>query len=510
VPPSTPSTKQLTLSLDKEAQPAEFVAGAAVTYTFAVTNVGNVTLNGISVSDPLIDPVTCDRAGLAPSESALCTGTYVLTQADVDAGEVINVASASGVDPQGDPVTGVDSETTRFEAMPALVLDKQEPAGLLEVDETLTWTFIVTNTGTVSLFDLVVDDSETTPVVCDTTTLAPAEFATCTSTSVLTQQMLDSGEITNTATASGVDPFGTVVSDVDDVVQSLPSNPSLTLQKTADAVLPVTGDQILYELLVTNDGNLTAANVAVTDPLAPVVCPLTGLAPGESMTCTAVLDVTQEMVDSGEIANTATVTGSTPGGEPLISSSTEIVTPDQTAAISLDKQAQGSIRAGEQLGYIFVVTNTGVVTLSGVAIDDAKVPTLTCPTDVLAPGESMTCRASYEVTVDDASNGFVRNDATVAGVSPLGAVVDDVDSVRTLVAPPPPSGPEYPGPFTQQPPHKPGLLTPPMIVAVPPEPPQRPLAQTGTQVSGQMAASFAFLLIGGMLLIAGRRQRRID
>ena len=66
-----------------------------------VTNTGNVTLTGVTVDDPKVGTVTCPATTLAPAESTTCTATYTLTQADVDAGEVVNNATASGTPPTG-------------------------------------------------------------------------------------------------------------------------------------------------------------------------------------------------------------------------------------------------------------------------------------------------------------------------------------------------------------------------------------------------------------------------
>ncbi len=77
-------------------------AGDTIDYSFAVTNTGNVTLDGIVIDDPMLGPVTCVGTVLAPDESTTCAATYSLTQEDVDAGQVINNATVSGTPPTGD------------------------------------------------------------------------------------------------------------------------------------------------------------------------------------------------------------------------------------------------------------------------------------------------------------------------------------------------------------------------------------------------------------------------
>ena len=68
-------------------------AGQTVTYTFAVTNTGNVTVHGVSVAETAfagtgtVSAVTCPATTLAPGASTTCTATYTVTQADVDAGQ---------------------------------------------------------------------------------------------------------------------------------------------------------------------------------------------------------------------------------------------------------------------------------------------------------------------------------------------------------------------------------------------------------------------------------------
>ncbi|NHA00870.1 hypothetical protein G5V59_15660 [Nocardioides sp. W3-2-3] len=70
-----------------------------------LTNEGTVTLTGLAVSDPLAGAVTCSPSTVAPGDSVVCSAdnAYVITQADVEAGSVDNIATAKGEGPKGDP-----------------------------------------------------------------------------------------------------------------------------------------------------------------------------------------------------------------------------------------------------------------------------------------------------------------------------------------------------------------------------------------------------------------------
>jgi hypothetical protein len=75
---------------------------------------------------------------------------------------------------------------------------------------------------------------------------------------------------------------------------------------------------------------------------------------------------------------------------------------------------------GEAITYSYRVTDTGNVTLSAVAVDDAH-PGLTglaCPTSTLLPGGAETCTAAYQVTAADLAAGSIVNTATAQGTPP--------------------------------------------------------------------------------------------
>jgi uncharacterized repeat protein (TIGR01451 family) len=100
------------LTLVKSATPTVVTgAGQVVTYSFAITNTGNVTLTDVTVADSMsgLSAVKCPGTTLAPTASMTCTATYTTTQKDIGRGSIMNVATAAAVDPDGAQMISVKS-----------------------------------------------------------------------------------------------------------------------------------------------------------------------------------------------------------------------------------------------------------------------------------------------------------------------------------------------------------------------------------------------------------------
>ncbi len=85
------------------------------------------------------------------------------------------------------------------------------------------------------------------------------------------------------------------------------------------------------------------------------------------------------------------------------------------------------------IGYSFVLTNTGNVTLAGpLAVTDDKANDESCPaTSSLAPVASITCTATYTITAGDVAAGSVTNTAVGHAFFNL-AVVDSLPASATV------------------------------------------------------------------------------
>ncbi len=422
------------ISLLKTANPTTYTqVGNLITYTFTVTNTGNVTLSNVVVDDPLTGStdLPVSPSTLVPGGTGTASATYSVVQSDLDAGQILNTAVATGYAPNGDPVDDEDNATVQGPTSePAVMLVKTaNPQAYLDVGDVIVYTFAVTNTGNVTLTNLVINDplteSVNLPVVLST--LAPGESGTASATYTITQSDINAGQVLNTATVTGEDPGGNTVEDQDDATVEGPKQEAdVTLLKTANPqVFTSVGDIITYTFTVTNTGNVTLTKLVINDALTGTVnlsvTPST-LAPGESGTASATYTITQSDINAGQVLNTATVTGEDPGGNTVEDQDDATVEgPKQSPAINLVKTAspQTYSKVGDKITYTFTVTNTGNVTLTNVVIDDplTKSVNLAVSPSTLTPGQQGTATATYTITQADLDAGKVVNTATATGTS---------------------------------------------------------------------------------------------
>jgi uncharacterized repeat protein (TIGR01451 family) len=215
------------LSITKSATPTAYSSvGTVLTFTFVVTNTGGTPLSSVYVSDPLpgLSAISCAPnpnpiPTLAPHASVTCTATYTVTQADLDAGSVANTVSAVSKGPLGE-ISANATATVPAVQVPGIQLDKTGTPGVITaVGQVITYLFAVTNTGNVTLTNVLVADPlvglsaiTCTPYSNPIPSLAPGQSVTCTATYSVTAVDLQLGGVSNTATATGTSPTDTQVS----------------------------------------------------------------------------------------------------------------------------------------------------------------------------------------------------------------------------------------------------------------------------------------------------------
>jgi uncharacterized repeat protein (TIGR01451 family) len=273
------------------------LGGTDVTYTYTVTNTGDVELTNISVDDDVYGHI-CDIPSLAPGDSTSCTHTAAINA------DVTNIGTAIGNHQLG---TVSDSDDAFVNSInPDISLTKTPAQDKVLAGTEVTYTFEVCNTGDVDLNNVNVDDSNLGHIL-GPISLVAGECAAGSASEVL------NADKTNIATATGDHQLGTVSADATVTVRVI--NPSIDLTKEADTDTAVPGDTITYTWMLVNTGDVEISNPVVTDShFGDLGAPDSGdndtdgvLDVGETWTWEKTREVTD--ADCGELTNEANATG---------------------------------------------------------------------------------------------------------------------------------------------------------------------------------------------------------
>ncbi|MHB8862020.1 MAG: beta strand repeat-containing protein [Pirellulaceae bacterium] len=286
--------------------------GSTATFTYIVTNTGNVALATVTVRDDNGTPgTTADdfdatfQSGDTNSNGRLDTTetwTYQATRI-VTTGQHTNIGAVSGnpVDSAGSDIAGVPDPTdtdvsNHFGASAGVNVVKSTngqdantaPGPSLAVGATATFTYVVTNTGNVPLGSVVVRDDNGTPDAADDfnatlqsgDTNSNGRLDTTETWTYQATRIVTAGQHTNigTATANPVDTTGADIAGLADVSDSDPSNhlgvaAGINIVKStngqdansAPGPLLVVGATATFTYVVTNTGSTGLATVVVRD-----------------------------------------------------------------------------------------------------------------------------------------------------------------------------------------------------------------------------------------------------
>ena len=429
--------------------------GETINYVITVENDGNLTLTNVKIEDALTGNAgenawTIDT--FAPGETQTFETSYVVTEADVIAGKVVNNATgeAENPDPKKEetPVTPGEKEDPVETPNPGLtVIKTSDKTGEVKLGDKITYTITVTNSGNVTISGVKLEDSLTG----DDWTLGnikPGETVTKKTTYTVTEKDIIAGKVENHATATGKEPGGKdITGEGEKTVTTEESNPQITVTKETTSTPKngktyALGEKITYKITAKNTGNLTLTDVTVSDELTgntgDKAFKIDGnFKPGEEATFEASYTVKES--DLGKtVVNEATAAGKTtdpknpePGVTP---GTTEDPVDQKNPAMTITKKVtdkKEEYQIGDTVEYEITVKNTGNTTQNNVLVEDrmnaagsavitkvegakGTIDGANVTLDTLAPGKEATIKAEYTVVKEDRGN-TITNAAVAKG-----------------------------------------------------------------------------------------------
>jgi uncharacterized repeat protein (TIGR01451 family) len=415
----TATVKDVSISLTKTANPITYsTVGQTITYTYTYTikNTGTVTLPGpFSISDNIVKTgITCASGPLAPGATLNCSGTYSITQADLNAGSVTNIATASTTFNGNTVTSNQATATVTSTAAPAISLVKTaNPTTYSAVGQVITYTYTITNSGNVQLpGPFTVTDNKIATVTCAAGPLNPGASLTCSGTYTITQADLNSGSVTNVATAHTTYNNTPVNSNTVTVTVTGTQTKTISLTKTPNpTTYNAVGQVITYTYVIKNIGNVSLAGpFTVSDnKIASVTCPTGGLAPGASENCSGTYTITAADITAGSVNNTATASGN----GVLSNQATATVTATTPPPITLGCEANLTATVGVPFNSGPAVVTGGVPPYT-FSIVGTLPPGLTLNPSTGAVTGTPTAPGSFSVEVTDAVGNVAGG-----GASPL-------------------------------------------------------------------------------------------
>ncbi len=416
IQPSAIAAPTPNISVLKTADQGTINAGDTAAFTIVVTNDGPGVANNVTLNDPL-------PAGVAWSISpavtgcSISSGTLSCTFATLDAGayETIHVSGATdaadcgpltntatvAADNEGSDQTDNTSTATITVNCPTIHITKTPDDATVTAGDPIGFTITASNSGAGTASGVTVTDTLPSDPGLNWSIDAAGSDSGCSITSgVLTCNFgsLATGASkhvhvtspTTAATCGSVDNTANVTTTndgSDSASASITVNcPNVTVLKTADKGTIDAGDTAAFTIVVTNEGPGTAHGVTLTDTLPSgivwsedsadcsiaagvLTCDFGDLTDGATRT----VHVTgaTDAADCGTLTNTAVVAASNESVENVgDNSSTATITVNCPALVITKTADQGTVTAGDGIGFTIEVTNNGAGTAHGVTVTD--------------------------------------------------------------------------------------------------------------------------------------------
>ncbi|WP_202128471.1 DUF7507 domain-containing protein [Paenibacillus dendrobii] len=437
----------------KSANSSAAAVNDVVTYTLAIRNNGIGAVNNVVVSDNIpagttfvagsvtlggvvlanANPLNGVQIGNLAASANVSVTFQVLVSSLPNPAQLINQASVAFN--SGTFMGTSISNTVTIPVYQAIIsIIKSASTTNATVGDTLTYSFLISNTGNipanVTLTDNIpagssfIDNSVLVnnvpspglnpitgiPVTVANGTTASVSFVVNVTSLPASRQLVDQAAAVSTFTLPGGRQVS--VNSVSNTITIPVAIPNVSVVKTVSAIDAVIGDTLTFTSVVTNNGASNVNNVSLTDALPSNVSFITGsvivngvsrpaavpsgisigtLAPGAAATITFEVRITMAIPSQINNQSTVSFTSGTFSGS---ASSNTTTTPVTQPQISLSKSASTTnASVGDPVNYTVTISNTGNLAANVIFTDNIPSGTTFTPNSVVIngfpfPGES--------------------------------------------------------------------------------------------------------------------------
>ncbi len=385
------------MTITKTADVTTATAGQTITYTITINNTGGVTLNSITVTDPLLGGTLAGfPSSLAPGGSASNTFMYVVPPGATN--PLVNTATFSATPQGGSPQSTTASASVLIVSPSGLLVTKTANVQIAKPGDVIIYTITIRNLGNLPVSGITVIDPMLGCVLPGfPDSLCPQAAASAIFT--YTVRPCDSNPLVNTVTFTAT-PRCTCPESISATASVTIQHPRLCVCLRPSTYCAKPGDTITFTLWVTNLGDVPLNGIVQSNSLTGLLPTIPTEAPGDTHTTTFTYQV--QPTDCSPLFVSALVTGTVDDSLMSISNIAttciEIVRPQLCVTKTADRPGAFP---GQPVNYTVTIRNTGNVTLTDITAMDSLVGPLTLPCVTLMPGELESTTYCYTVTMSD-------------------------------------------------------------------------------------------------------------
>lgn len=319
--------------------------GGTITYTFEITNPGDLALEFCLLEDSMLEIREAEIEG-SDIPHVLEVDYDLFDPPSDGSNRLTNIATLFCTTVDGDEVETSDQHVVEITNLPgaSITLDKSGPLSA-DVGETIAYSFSLTKTGETAVSGCLLNDPRLGISQPINVNESPLTFP-------YTVNESDVGQLLNDASVTCEVAGGGQIEATDQHAVSVvdPSVVSITLEKSGPEIVKV-GDTITYDFLLSKSGEPELVDCILEDSMLGERIDINV---GELLQLTYVTSAD----DDEQLENFATVSCQVEGGNTVEASDDHFVD-IVNASITLDKSGPSTVKLGHDIAYAFLLTNTG-------------------------------------------------------------------------------------------------------------------------------------------------------